>query len=189
MARVEQSSERSASRRTKAAAGRTPTRRAAQPRAAPEGASAEGQGSHLARLIREAGLNNNKLAERAGVRRETISRVVNGHVGLGPSLARRLAPPLGVTVDELVVPREAEVEPRRSPELRLRELEEDRDYLLQVVRELLAHLEKMGVGAPPIPSPPRSGAFVRAPGRTAQDGADAVDVAAGQRRPRMRRHR
>jgi len=140
-------------------------------------------------LIQEAGLNNNKLAELSGVRRESISRVVNDHAGLGPTLAKRLAPPLGVTVEELVVPREPKVEPRPSVELRLRELEEDRDYLLQVVRELLAHLEKMGVGAPPIPSPPRSGVSVRAPGRTAQDGTDGAEAAAGQRRPRMRRHR
>jgi transcriptional regulator with XRE-family HTH domain len=149
----------------------------------------ESQGSHLARLIHEAGLNNNKLAELSGVRRETISRVVNEHAGLGPSLAKRLAPPLGVTVEELVVPREPEVEPRRSLELRLRELEEDRDYLLDVVRQLLAHLEKMGVGAPHIPSQPRAGAFVRAPGRTAQDGMEMAEIEPGQRRPRLRRHR
>lgn len=189
MARVEQSPGRSASRRSKpTAAGTTPRRRVAHPRAA-AGTPAETQGSHLARLIQEAGLNNNKLATLAGVRRETISRVVNDHAGLGPTLAQRLAPPLGVTVDELVVPREPQVGPQRSVELRLGELEEDRDYLLQVVRELLAHLEKMGIGAPPIPPRPRSGVSVRAPGRTAQDGTDAVEVAAGQRRPRMRRHR
>jgi transcriptional regulator with XRE-family HTH domain len=160
-----------------------------RPRAEAEAIPALSQGSHLARLIQEAGLNNNKLAELSGVRRESISRVVNDHAGLGPTLAKRLAPPLGVSVDELVVPREPKVEPRHSVALRLRELEEDRDYLLQVVRELLAHLEKMGVGAPPIPSPPRSGVSVRTPGRTAQDGTDGVEVAAGQRRPRMRRHR
>ncbi|HET6682258.1 MAG TPA: helix-turn-helix transcriptional regulator [Gaiella sp.] len=158
-------------------------------RPAAETAVGETQGSHLARLIQQAGLNNNKLATLAGVRRETISRVVNDHAGLGATLAKRLAPPLGVTIEELVVSREAEVEPRRSLELRLRELEEDRDYLLQVVRELLAHLEKMGVGAPHIPSPPRSSVSVRAPGRTAQDGSESLEVAPGQRRPQMRRHR
>jgi hypothetical protein len=94
-----------------------------------------------------------------------------------------------MTVEELVVPREPKLEPRRSLELRLRELEEDRDYLLQVVRELLAHLEKMGVGAPHIPPPPRSSTSVRAPGRTAQDGTESLEVAPGQRRPQMRRHR
>src|SRR5262245_26861349 len=116
----------------------------------------ETQGDHLARLIQEAGLNNNRLAKLSGVRRESISRVVNDHAGLGPTLAKRLAPPLGVTVDELVVPLEREVESRRRLELRLRELEEDRDYLLQVVRQLLLHLEQAGVGAPHIPAEPRS---------------------------------
>ena len=149
----------------------------------------ESQGNHLARLIQEAGLNNNRLAELSGVRRESISRVVNDHAGLGPSLAKRLAPPLGVTVEELVVPRAREPEARRDLEGRLRELEEDRDYLLQVVRALLDHLDKMGVSAPHIPPPPRLGPSARAPGRAAQDGTEVDEIAPGQRRPRLRRHR
>ena len=47
-------------------------------------AGQETQGSHLARLIQEAGLNNNSLAKLSGVRRESISRVVNDHATLGP---------------------------------------------------------------------------------------------------------
>jgi len=148
------------------------------------------QGDHLARLIQEAGLNNNALAKLSGVRRESISRVVNNHVALGPRLAEQLAPPLGVTVDELIVPRERAVESSRGLELRLRELEEDRDYLLQALRQLLAHLDKAGIGAPHVPAPPRSVASgALAPGLTARDGTDELDVLPGQRRPKLRRHR
>ena len=191
MARVEERDERIAAGRNRVPPPRAPRRRVTRPRAIEASivAETETQGKHLARLIHEAGLNNNMLAKLSGVRRESISRVVNDHAGLGPKLAERLAPPLGVTTDELVVPRRREPEPRAGLELRLRELEEDRDYLLQVVRELLAHLEKMGVGAPHIPSPPRSSTSVRAPGRTAQDGTESLEIAPGQRRPQMRRHR
>jgi len=189
MARVEESDERITSGRKRVPPAGAPRRRVTRPRAVEAPVVAETQGEHLARLIHDAGLNNNTLAKLAGVRRESISRVVNDHAGLGPKLAGHLAPPLGVTVDELVVPPRREPQPRAGLELRLRELEEDRDYLLQVVRELLAHLEKMGVGAPHIPPPPRSSTSVRAPGRTAQDGTESLEIAPGQRRPQMRRHR
>ena len=107
MARVEERDERITSGRKRVPPARAPRRRATRPRAveAPVVAETETQGTHLARLIHEAGLNNNTLAKLSGVRRESISRVVNDHAGLGPKLAGRLAPPLGVTVDELVVPR------------------------------------------------------------------------------------
>lgn len=148
------------------------------------------QGRHLSRLIQEAGLDNSSLAKLAGVRRESISRVVNDHARLGPRLAERLGPPLGVTVDELVVPPDPQHAAVSRLDRRIRELEEDRDYLLHVIRQLLAHLDTAGVGTPHIPAAPRStDAFVRARGLTAQDGADLVDVPAGQRRPRLRRHR
>ena len=185
MGRVEERDERITSGRKRIPAAREPRRGVTRPRAVEAPVVAETQGEHLARLIHDAGLNNNTLAKLAGVRRESISRVVNDHAGLGP----KLAGPLGVTVDELVVPPRREPQPRAGLELRLRELEEDRDYLLQVVRELLAHLEKMGVGAPHIPPPPRSSTSVRAPGRTAQDGTESLEIAPGQRRPQMRRHR
>ena len=189
MGRVEERDERITSGRKRIPPAREPRRGVTRPRAVEAPVVAETQGEHLARLIHDAGLNNNTLAKLAGVRRESISRVVNDHAGLGPKLAEHLAPPLGVTVDELVVPPRREPQPRAGLELRVRELEEDRDYLLQVVRELLAHLEKMGVGAPHIPPPPRSSTSVRAPGRTAQDGTESLEIAPGQRRPQMRRHR
>ena len=191
MASVEQGAKRTTSKRTSTRGGAAVRRRASPRRAATASAREVSQGSHLARLIQDAGLNNNKLAALAGVRRESISRVVNDHAALGPRLAERLAPPLGVTVEELVIPRapEPQPQPQRDLELRVRALEEDREYLLEVVRQLLAHLEKMGVGAPHIPAPPRSSASVRAPGRTAQDGTELVEIAPGQRRPRLRRHR
>lgn len=161
-----------------------------QPRAAKGSGAQESQGGRLARLTREAGLTDNELAGLSGVRRGSIRRIVNDHAGLGPTLAKRLAPPLGVTVEELLVGRDPEVEARRGLERRLRELEEDRDYLLDVVRQLLAHLEKAGVGAPHVPAAPRSAASVaRAPGFAAQDGTERVEVAPGQRRPQLRRHR
>ena len=150
----------------------------------------ETQGSHLARLIQEAGLNNNSLAKLSGVRRESISRVVNDHARLGPRLAERLAPPLGVTVDELVTPQGPTEARLRRLEHRLRELEEDRDYLLQVVRQLVTHLDHAGLGAPRMPPAPRPNAsVVRRPGVEARDGTDPAAVRQGQRRPRLSRHR
>jgi plasmid maintenance system antidote protein VapI len=158
----------------------------------PEGRAAgqETQGSHLARLIQEAGLNNNSLAKLSGVRRESISRVVNDHARLGPRLAERLAAPLGVTVDELVAP-QGPTEPRlRRLERRLRELEEDRDYLLHVVRQLITHLDHAGLGAPRIPPAPRpTASVVRRSGIEARGGTDPAAVGQGQRRPRLSRHR
>jgi plasmid maintenance system antidote protein VapI len=157
-------------------------------RAPRDPAAPETQGSHLARLIQEAGLNNNSLAKLSGVRRESISRVVNDHARLGPRLAERLAPSLGVTVDELVAPQgPTEVRLRRL-ELRLRELEDDRDYLLQVVRQLVTHLDHVGLGAPRIPPAPRPNASVARPPGVEPDAETAV-AEPGRRRPRLSRHR
>ena len=172
---------------------RAPSRahlRSVTPGQEPRAAGQETQGSHLARLIQEAGLNNNSLAKLSGVRRESISRVVNDHARLGPRLAERLAPPLGVTVDELVAPQGPTEDRLRRLERRLRELEDDRDYLLQVVRQLVTHLDHAGLGAPRMPPAPRPNAsVVRQPGVEARDGTDPAGVRQGQRRPRLSRHR
>jgi plasmid maintenance system antidote protein VapI len=153
----------------------------------PRAAGQETQGGHLARLIQEAGLNNNSLAKLSGVRRESISRVVNDHARLGPRLAERVAPPLGVTVDELVAPQGPEARLRRL-ERRLRELEDDRDYLLQVVRKLVTHLDHAGLGAPRMPPMPRPNASVARPPGAEPDAESAV-AEPGRRRPRLSRHR
>ena len=190
MGRAERSHESTTSARPERPARRAHLRSVTPRRGARETVGEESQGGHLARLIREAGLNNNTLAKVSGVRRESISRVVNDHAGLGPRLAERIAPPLGVTVDELVLPRTQPVASRRSLELRLRELEDDRDYLLYVVRQLLIHLDNAGVGAPHVPAAPRSvGPVGLPPGVAAREGAAKVEAPAGQRRPRLPRHR
>jgi plasmid maintenance system antidote protein VapI len=172
---------------------RAPSRahlRSVTPGQEPGAVPRETQGAHLARLIQEAGLNNNSLAKLSGVRRESISRVVNDHARLGPRLAERLAPPLGVTVDELVAPQGPTEARLRRVERRLRELEDDRVYLQPVLRQLVTHLDQAGLGAPRMPPAPRPGAsVVRQPGVEARDGTDPADVSQGQRRPRLSRHR
>ena len=65
-----------------------------------------------------------------------------------------------------------------------------RRQVAQLIRKVLAHLDKVGVGAPHVPAAPRSAAsIVRAPGLTAQDGRESIDVPPGQRRPGLPRHR
>ena len=170
---------------------RAPSRahlRSVTPGQEPRAAGQDTQGSYLARLIQEAGLNNNSLAKLSGVRRESISRVVNDHARLGPRLAERIAPPLGVTVDELVAPQGRTEGPLRRLEHRLRELEDDRDYLLQVVRQLVTHLDHVGLGAPRIPPAPRPNASVARPPGVEPDAETAV-AEPGRRRPRLSRHR
>jgi plasmid maintenance system antidote protein VapI len=152
-------------------------------------AGQETQGRHLARLIQKAGLNNNSVAKLSGVRRESISRIVNDHARLGPRLAERLAPALGVTVDDLVVPLDQHDAALRRLEGRVRELEEDRDYLLQAVRQLVTHLDHAGLGAPRMPPAPRSSASIARP-LGAEVGQETVlDAEPGRRRPRLSRHR
>jgi len=82
MGRVEERDERITSGRKRVPPAGAPRRRVTRPRAVEAPVVAETQGEHLARLIHDAGLNNNTLAKLAGVRRESISRVVNDHAGL-----------------------------------------------------------------------------------------------------------
>ena len=188
MGRVEERDERITSGRKRVPPAGAPRRRVTRPRAVEAPVVAETQGEHLARLIHDAGLNNNTLAKLAGVRRESISRVVHDHARLGPRLAERIAPPLGVTVDELVAPQGRTEGPLRRLEHRLRELEDDRDYLLQVVRQLVTHLDHAGLGAPRMPPAPRPNASVaRPPG--AEPDAETTIAEPGRRRPRLSRHR
>ena len=189
MARAQRSVEQAASWQKDRAPSRAHLRSVTSRRDPRVAAGPETQGRRLARLIQEAGLNNNSVAKLSGVRRESISRIVNDHARLSPSLAERLAPALGVTVDELVVPLDQHDAAVRRLEHRVRELEEDRDYLLQVVRQLVTHLDHAGLGAPRMPPAPRSSVSIARP-LGAEAGDDTVlDAEPGRRRPRLSRHR
>jgi plasmid maintenance system antidote protein VapI len=189
MARAQRSVEQAASWQKDRAPSRAHLRSVTSRQEPRVAAGEETQGRHLARLIQEAGLNNNSVAKLSGVRRESVSRIVNDHARLGPKLAERLAPALGVTVDELVVPLDQHDAAVRRLDHRVLELEEDRDYLLLVVRQLVTHLDHAGLGAPRMPPAPRSSVSIARP-LGAEAGEENVPGAEpGQRRPRLSRHR
>lgn len=103
------------------------------------------QGEHLMRLIELAGTNITQLAKASGVNRETLSRIVNDRYGLGPSVAKKIAPVLNVTLETLVLPPDAEVESRRGLHLRLKAIERRAERAEQTIEAILDELLEAGI--------------------------------------------
>ena len=58
----------------------------------------------LAELIQDSGLTLSELHRRSGVSRTTLSRIVNGHQAMSRPTARKLAPTLDTSAEELIQP-------------------------------------------------------------------------------------
>lgn len=99
------------------------------------------QGEHLSKLLKARGLSINRAAARAGISRENLNLVALDKRGLGPKVAAKLAPVLEVTVEELRLPKEQEVETRRGFDRRLRQLANELDLWKGLLHEALTLLE------------------------------------------------
>ena len=95
------------------------------------------QGEFIANRLKLKRLSINRAADLAGVSREHLSKVVNDQRGLGPDVARKIAPVLEVSPERLLALREADAETRRGFDLRLRELEAEVTLWKELLLEAL----------------------------------------------------
>jgi plasmid maintenance system antidote protein VapI len=70
--------------------------------------------THLDRLMTELGIENHQLATKAATSRQTIHKLRRGITRMLPDWAKRLAPHLGVTWEELITGPAAPGDPARA---------------------------------------------------------------------------
>lgn len=85
-----------------------------------------------------------ELARQSGVARESLSKVKNDTRALGPSVAAKIADALGLSVDQVRLPREADVESRRGLDRRLRSLEDDLAEALHQLARANREIARLG---------------------------------------------
>ena len=104
----------------------------------------------LAELIQDSGLTLSELHRRSGVSRTTLSRIVNGHQAMSRATARKLAPTLDTSAEELIQPpptRPAGPEILRISALEIRQWGETRQAEAELP-ELVCRLIRSELAAP-----------------------------------------
>jgi hypothetical protein len=124
-------------------------------------------GTYLDRLMTELGIENHQLAKQADAERQAIHKLRRGITRMLPHWAKRLAPHLGVTWQELV-----EGAPADPDEARLlaayRALDKDRKQGLLTVAEGMVPVGRLQ--APPPPAPRTQSKGPEPPSRPFQEG-------------------
>jgi plasmid maintenance system antidote protein VapI len=112
--------------------------------------------THLDRLMTELGLMNHELASKAGTSRQAIYKLRNGNTRMLPGWAKRLAPHLGVTWQELVEGPPESVDQSRADLLAAYDGmdDEQRRALLTVAKAMMPG-EKPGAASPEPPREPQ----------------------------------